>query len=72
MASGLPVFAVEASGTSDVVTQDKEGFLTACDHKALGGHSYFIWSPTGNSARALANRNASTLANTAWNRSLPV
>ncbi|MCA9778332.1 MAG: glycosyltransferase [Candidatus Eremiobacteraeota bacterium] len=36
MASGLPVVAVEASGTSDVVTHGKEGFLTACDYKALG------------------------------------
>jgi 1,2-diacylglycerol 3-alpha-glucosyltransferase len=35
MASGLPVVAVEADGTSDVVTDGREGFLTACDSRAL-------------------------------------
>lgn len=35
MAAGLPIVAVDASGTSDVVTDGQEGFLAPCDHEAL-------------------------------------
>jgi 1,2-diacylglycerol 3-alpha-glucosyltransferase len=36
MAAGLPVAAVDATGTSDAVTHGKEGLLTANDPQALG------------------------------------
>jgi 1,2-diacylglycerol 3-alpha-glucosyltransferase len=36
MAAGLPVVAVEASGTSDAVSHGREGLLTANDSQALG------------------------------------
>jgi glycosyltransferase involved in cell wall biosynthesis len=35
MASGLPVVAVDASGTRDVLTDGREGFLTDLDSRAL-------------------------------------
>lgn len=35
MASGLPVVAVDASGTRDVLRDGREGFLTACEGEAL-------------------------------------
>lgn len=36
MASSLPVVAVSASGTKDVLTDGSEGFLTSCDSQSLG------------------------------------
>lgn len=36
MAAGLPIVAVDATGTSDAVTNGREGFLTANDPVALG------------------------------------
>jgi glycosyltransferase involved in cell wall biosynthesis len=35
MAAGLPVVAVDGSGTRDTVTHGQEGLLTACDSQAL-------------------------------------
>jgi len=36
IASGLPVVAVDATGTSDIIDDGEEGYLTANDHSALG------------------------------------
>jgi glycosyltransferase involved in cell wall biosynthesis len=42
MAAGLPVAAVDASGTSDAFEDGKQGFLTPNDSAALAGKIEFL------------------------------